>query len=235
MEQTQFEKPDFSVDAKLLSFISHHVRGQYNGLLGFSELLNQNYFRLSDDERLEYILQVNFLAKRAFVNVENMVLWLKLLSNNLKVSMASFKVADVIDHAINMCTEEAESLDVNIAREFEEKLNIKTDRLLCSAIITNLLSNAIKTSSSGNTIRITCPQEKKGIFCISIEDESPEIKNAYVAEYFSTAPEKRKEPYQITAGLGLWIANALARELGGYILLEKKKGNGKAFKLFVKD
>ncbi len=228
MTAPTFNEPKFEIEPKYLSFISHHVRGQYNGLLGFSELLSQNFFRLSEDEKLEYINQINASAKKSFINVENMILWLKIISSNLSSNPSPVKLLDIFEYCIAMCNEEAEIADVDVKIECSDTITLNTDKMMLTSIINNLLMNALKSGVSGGEVTISAKTSGNKTE-ITIEDNGKAISKQDVVDFFTLPVNKRPETYDVRNGLGLWVVNELLKLMQKNLILAVGSTGEKTF------
>lgn len=228
MATPTFNEPKFEIEPKYLSFISHHVRGQYNGLLGFSELLSQNFFRLSEDEKLEYINQINASAKKSFINVENMILWLKIISNNLSSNPSPVKLLDVFEYCAAMCNEEAEITDVDVKIACSDSITLNTDKMMLTSVVNNLLMNALKSGISGGEVTLSAKTSGNRTE-ISIEDNGKPIAKQDVIDYFSQPANKRPDGYDVRNGLGLWVVNELLKLMQKNLVLAVQPGGIKSF------
>lgn len=230
MTNQTFNQPEFTIEPKYLSFISHHVRGQYNGLLGFSELLSQNYFRLSEEEKLEYINQINASAKKSFVNVENMILWLKIISHNISPNKAPGKLMDIVEHCVAMCTEEADIAEIDIKPEIEESLSIDIDKMMLTSILNNLLLNAIKAGTPGGFVSIST-KKSGGKLQLLVTDNGKPISKQGVIDHFSAPANKRPNVYDVRNGLGLWVVNELLKLMQKDLTLVVQPDGAKTFSI----
>jgi signal transduction histidine kinase len=105
---------------------------------------------------------------------------------------------------------------------------IEADRALLDRVLLNLLENALRHGSSGGRVELSAEPSAGGIR-IALEDAGPGI-----------APEDRERVFErferldrtrpgSGGGLGLALARAVARLLGGDLVLEPSRLGGARF------
>ena len=97
-------------------------------------------------------------------------------------------------------------------------------------IIQNLVTNAIHYTPAGGSIHVDCRAEGETA-CVSVQDTgcgiAPEDQSAVFDRYFHTTADKKHD----STGLGLTIAQELARLHHGEITLQSEVGKGSMFTL----
>src|SRR6478752_3069823 len=88
------------IDYELLSHIAHEARGPYNGLIGFSDLLDSNFDTLPVERQKEYAHLVKLLASKSFFQLQTVIAWLKLVSSNFKVHQSPFYLSEAVKYAV---------------------------------------------------------------------------------------------------------------------------------------
>jgi two-component system sensor histidine kinase/response regulator len=195
------------VSKEFLSKLSHHTRSPFNGLLGFSELLLLNQKKLSDADEVEYLLRVNMLAKKAFISTENMILWLKLVSDNVQVISAPIAFAGVEEHAYNLSKEGIQLKKIHYESTIEPKFALTGDSFLMNCLFTNLISKAVKLGSEGSEI-ILSGEIVKGKQVVSINYTGMDIESEIVMDFFAGKGESALFAPELD--IELWICYQLA-------------------------
>jgi len=137
---------------EFLSKISHHSRSPFNGLLGFSELLLLNQKKIKSESATDYLLRINMLAKKAFISSENIILFLKLFSNNLTVIKSSTIFSSILEQAYNINKEAFKIKNVEFVRSAEADFTINCDAFLTGNIFSNLISKSLKQCDENSKI-----------------------------------------------------------------------------------
>jgi K+-sensing histidine kinase KdpD len=143
-----------NIEYNLLSHISHEVRGPFNGLIGFSDLLNTHYETLSDDTQKEYIHILNQLAAKSFLQVQTLIIWLKLISNNVSLNFNTVDLYDTIKNSIIGLGNDIESRKINFIYPIKNA-EIEADNQLLLVSLSNILSICIRTLAEQHEITLT--------------------------------------------------------------------------------
>ena len=221
------EKADeFSkLQSSFVSNISHEIRTPLNAIVGFSDVLLSTIEPTK--EQKEYISIIK----------HNSSLLLKLISDILDLSRIDAKMkplffenADIIplleSTVISMRPTANENVQILFTHE-EDSINIVTDLVRLQQIVINLIGNAIKFTDKGN---ITLNVERKSdqeMIEFSVTDTGSGIpidKQDKVFERFC----KINEFVQGT-GLGLAICEAIIKQFGGKIWIDKSYSTGARF------
>ena len=128
------------------------------------------------------------------------------------------------------CRSEAENKGVALCAQFDAELPVWGDAVRLQQILQNLVTNAIHYTPSGGTITVhSWEAESSALVCV--QDTgcgiAPEDQAAVFDRYFHTTANTKHD----STGLGLTIAQELARLHHGEILLESEVGKGSCFTL----
>lgn len=128
------------------------------------------------------------------------------------------------------CQSEANKKGVQLHSDTHIFLPVWGDSVRLQQIIQNLVTNAIHYTPAGGDITVTCKQEN-GWACVSVQDTgcgiAPQDQAAVFDRYFHTTANTKHD----STGLGLTIAQELARLHHGEITLESAVGKGSCFTL----
>ena len=128
------------------------------------------------------------------------------------------------------CRSEADQKGVALCVSADTLLPVWGDSVRLQQSIQNLVTNAIHYTPAGGSIHVDCRAEG-GTACVSVQDTgcgiAPEDQGAVFDRYFHTTADKKHD----STGLGLTIAQELARLHHGEITLESEVGKGSIFTL----
>ncbi|MFA6129062.1 MAG: ATP-binding protein [Bacteroidales bacterium] len=213
-----------------LANMSHEIRTPMNGILGFAELLKEP--DLTGEEQQNYIKIIEKSGARMLNIINNIVDISKIESGLMKVDIQEFNVNEKIDFIYNFFKSEVEGKGLHLSLKQklpEEKAVTKTDPEKLYSILTNLVKNAIKYTNAGS---IVLGYEKIGEFLkFYVKDTGigiPKERQHAIFERFIQADTTDKNVMQ-GAGLGLSIAQAYVKMLGGKIWLKSEPGKGSEF------
>ena len=128
------------------------------------------------------------------------------------------------------CQSEADQKGVALCLSTDVLLPVWGDSVRLQQILQNLVTNAIHYTPAGGSIHVVCRAEG-GTACVSVQDTgcgiAPEDQGAVFDRYFHTSADKKHD----STGLGLTIAQELARLHHGEITLQSEVGRGSIFTL----
>lgn len=211
-------------EAKYLSFLSHDLRSQLNGISLTMELIKR---RLVDEPGFaQEVDDIEALQGSLGATVEGMQRLLQ--AERLRLGAAGPKCGPVnlrvlATEVAREFIHQANAKGLNLVVEAPPDLVIQSDREWLQIILQNLLSNAVKYSSAG-TIRV-----RAGEPCsLSVSDQGPGIPPELVNDIFE-AFQRGQTHGQPGIGLGLAIASQAARLLGADLTVQSEVGAGSTF------
>lgn len=219
------------IKSSLMANMSHELRTPMNGILGFSQLLNEEIV----DPFLKDMNNKILTSGKRLMNTINSILDLSLFeSAEPEVIINNYNMPDLIASFAQLYENIAEEkkLWFNIIVD-EPDIFVKVDQHLFEQIINNLLDNALKyTERGGITVTISAEkQEDKTWGVVKIEDTGIGIeKESYdlIFDAFRQVSEGIGRKYE-GAGLGLTLVKKMVAVLEGTIELESTVGKGSLF------
>jgi signal transduction histidine kinase len=215
--------------------ISHEIRTPFNGILGFLSIIQD--YELQDTERDEYIGIINQSADRLMNTINEIVEISQIQAGQMQVTTSEINIKMLIDELIDQFKyfTEIQKLKFNINNELPNKITcISTDGIKLKTILSNLVGNAFKFTKAGS---IELEIRQKGDYLeFSIKDSGigfPENKIKIIFERFMQADVSKTREYE-GLGLGLSIATAYVKMLGGKIWAKSEVGKGSTFFFTIK-
>ncbi|MGK9477965.1 PAS domain S-box protein [Melioribacter sp. OK-6-Me] len=139
---------------RLFSIIAHDLRNPFISLLGISNIILEEYNDLSEDEKLEYLTEIETSAKSAYDLLENLLYWSRTQTNNISYSPQKFNLSDVISRNIRLLSFAASSKKINLINNAENNLWAYGDPDLVDIIVRNFISNAVKFTPEGGKVEV---------------------------------------------------------------------------------
>lgn len=219
---------------KFFSIISHDMKNPFTTLLGFTEMLTDDYDEFDDEERKSFIEEMRNVSKYSFKLLENLLKWAKLQMGKLDFKPQELSLAATANEVIMNLSEEAKLKGVELINSIEKDININADLMMINTVIQNLFSNAIKFSNSGGKAEISA--EVKNDFAeVTVKDNGIGIKEEDISKLFridihyveiGSAKEKG-------TGLGLILCKEFVEKHGGQISIESSLGAGAKVKFSI--
>lgn len=214
-------KSDYEKKSQIMA-LSHDLKTPLTVLVGNIELLDGteldteqreclNYLKDSTNQMQKYIMNLIDLSKLDVVNSSRMQ----------KVSSKDF-VQKIVHRAIALAKLKKIEVVKNINIE-EECFQASEDSL--ERAIMNIVDNAIQHSKSGSKIEFICEVNEDRIrFCIIDSGKGfskLDLKNA--KDRFYMGDKSRNEISRNHYGIGLYVADVVAKQHGGKLILENSK------------
>ena len=212
---------------KFFSIIAHDLKSPLSALIGFTEILNNEFDQLTEIEKKEFIGHAFIAAKNLNALLENLLEWARIQMGGIPIKPEILKVSSVVDDIKNLFTQNAYSKKIYFIQKIDSHITVISDKNSLNTILRNLISNAIKFSHDNSTVTISADIE--GDFVrISVEDNGTGISEDDLQKLFRddlnyTTIGTSKER---GTGLGLLICKELVEKNGGRIWAESEIGKG---------
>lgn len=197
---------------KLLSIISHELANQFNTILGFTSLLEQDYDTFTDKERKEYVSIINLHVNRNYKITKNLLNWSKSQQDGLVLLKKQINVRKSVLDCIKPYQTLACKKQLVTSLIIEDSLTVLADLNSFNTILINIYSNAIKFSCKGEII-IKAEKNKEEIK-IQIIDQGVGFKKEKINSTLGTNNEEG-------SGVGLLIVKDLLDAHRGSLEISK--------------
>ncbi len=216
------------VKSEFLANMSHELRTPLNAILGFTEILKiQLYGPLGHTKYIEYADDVHKSGAHLLDLINDVLDLSKIDAGKMELRESAFLVEELIDDAVFLTRGKANDR-VRIELSAPGDSHIQADRRLVKQILINLLSNAIKFTPEGGTITIGARKGRDSGLEIYVADTGIGMDALQLEKAFSPYGQidsKIAQTHQGT-GLGLPIAQSLARLHGGDLVAKSTPGQG---------
>ncbi|GAA4276189.1 hypothetical protein GCM10022259_09130 [Aquimarina mytili] len=210
--------------------ISHEVRTPMNGIIGFSELLNDP--ELTEEKQKEYTNIVIESSNRLKHIIEDIVEISNLHSEQVGVSVENTDLTQLLQTLYMVFKDKANHKNITLSfnNTVSENQNIiKTDKYKIQKILYNLIDNAIKFTENGG-VEVLC-EIKDNSLIFQIKDTGIGIKQKdqeLIFRNFSQSEREITKAYD-GLGLGLSISRKNAQLLKGNISFTSTLNQGSTF------
>ncbi|MGE5395356.1 MAG: two-component regulator propeller domain-containing protein [Candidatus Saccharibacteria bacterium] len=215
---------------RLFSIISHDLRGPFNVILGFQNILVNEYPQCSEEERIDMVRKTYSTSRKVFNLVENLLSWARIQTSSIRYDPVALDVARTIVEKMDLYRDIAEAKGIQFSTRLEEGLVAWADSNILEAVLRNLVHNAIKFTPHGGLIEIKAFGKDHSIV-ISIIDSGvgmtpQQVESLFIPEkavsFNGTGGEKG-------SGLGLLLCKDFVEMNGGKISVSSSWGKGSCF------
>lgn len=219
-----------STKDKFFSIISHDLRSPFSNILGFTNLLAEDYDTFDEAEKKDIIIQLNKSAKTTFDLLANLLTWSQTQTGQIEINKENLNLKELVENTITPYQCNAIQKDIEIITNIPPNITIEIDRNTSYVFIGNLINNAIKFTPKGGTITINT-QENKDTIELNIIDSgvgmtSEKIEKLFkIEEHISTKGTNDEEG----TGLGLILSQEFIHKNGGNISVTSELGKGSKF------
>lgn len=215
-----------------LSIIAHDLKNPFNIIIGFSDLLNNQYQDFDEEKRKKFISIINVSAKTTYELLENLLAWARSQSGKIQIDKENINLKTILNKSIEIHAINANQKNINIFNNIVDETSIYADKSTLLIAINNIINNAIKFTPTDGKITISAKTSEDQVQ-LSIKDTgvgiSPEIIDnlIHVKKYSSNLGTNN----ETGSGLGLIIINDFIKKNGGHLVIESEVGKGTEFKI----
>ena len=214
---------------ELLANVSHELRTPLASIKGFCTSTLRFYDRLTDDEKLDSLREIDQASDRLTELVENLLELSRLEDAGLKIDKELTRIEPVITATVEDMRRKAKEHHL-VTRVAKPLPVIEADPRRLRQVMDNLLSNAIKHSPPDTEVTILCEAKGKEIV-VGVRDQgvgiAPEEQARVFERFYQVALPGGGKPSG--AGLGLTISKRIVEAHGGRIWVESEVGKGSTF------
>lgn len=217
--------------SNILLLMSHELRTPMNGILGLTQILNEEISNALLKRYLDMLYSSGIRLKNSFEAILNLS---HLEFGNQKIKKIKLDVKTKLEHLLETYREQAERKKIELVLSCAETIDdFKTDEVMFNTIVNNLLNNALKYTHKGK-IEILLSTEvvnENKILILKVKDTGigiPEDKYDIIFEAFRQVEEGMGRSYEGT-GLGLSITKKYCELLSGEISLVSEVMKGSEF------
>ncbi|MBI9055418.1 MAG: tetratricopeptide repeat protein [Bacteroidales bacterium] len=218
--------------SQFLKNISHEIRTPLNGIVGFSAMITEEDLEEKELKDIQFYLQKN--SDELLSTIDNIVDIAHLTSNQYIILKEHFYISDFIKDFNIFLKEKAIYQDAkHLTFDFIETSNIEvyTDKNIISKILFQFVSNAIAHTKNGMiSIGVETIDSQIKFF---VKDTGIGIEQQKIKIIFSAFRQGSENNLTRGNGLGLAIANHLAKLLNGEIGVESTLKKGSTFWLAI--
>ncbi|NJO90673.1 MAG: PAS domain S-box protein [Chloroflexia bacterium] len=213
-----------------LSIIAHDLKGPFNTVLGFLDLLKKNLHQYDMDKIEKFISIVNTSAHSYFHLLEDLLLWARSQSGRMPYNPQYLNYLQVFQYVSEVLGSIANTKNIKINNIANEEITLWGDLDMLKTVLRNLVSNAIKFNNEGGKVDI-CAERKEMFVTISVSDDGIGMEPEIITNLFDIRKTISTEgtAKESGTGLGLILCKEFVEKHGGEIWVESEVGKGSVF------
>jgi PAS domain S-box-containing protein len=220
-----------TVKTRFLAGVSHEFRTPLNGILGFSELLQDEAVGPLTAAQKECVADLLGCSRHLLTLVNQILDVTAIEAGKITFRYEDVRLENLVPEAIASLRGMALAKRIKIALDLNPRMGIvRADPVRVKQVLYNFISNAIKFSPEESGIRIRVGPENNDSYRLEVEDHGIGIALEDMSRLFaefsqlgSTAKAKAG------TGLGLAITKRIVEAQGGRVGVESTLGQGSRF------
>jgi signal transduction histidine kinase len=220
--------------SQFLATMSHELRTPLNAIAGYVDLLELGIRGPVTDLQRRDLERIKRAQEHLLGLINDVLNFAKLEVGRVAFTIEQLPVDEVLNDLDALIAPLAAAKRIDYRRSRPEPSVMLGDRDKVLQILVNLLSNAIKFTEPGGRVRVDAGRQD-GRVVIRVMDTGQGIPADRLRSIFEpfvqVSPDLTRQNQG--AGLGLAIANELARGMRGKLTVQSEVGRGSAFTLWL--
>ncbi len=216
---------------KFFSIIGHDLKNPLAAVIGFSEILSDMTYEMSNEEIKSFSRKINLSGVYLLSMLNNMLAWARSQTGRMPYQPKNLTLLPAVEQIVSTFKSNASTKSIKMQIDIYPDAAIFVDRDLLRITLHNLLSNAIKFTPNKGKVVVSAIL-KGAMVEIAVVDSGVGISDDVISNlfrmdvHFSTAGTAKEKG----TGLGLLLCKDFVEKNGGAIWLESEVDKGSAFK-----
>ncbi len=215
---------------KFFTIIAHDLKGPFNALLGFSDILVDELESGDTSNIKSYSGIINETIHNTYNFLINLLDWSRSQTDKIEHNPEKFNLFALVDEINMLLKLQADKKQITIINNINKEMEIHADKNMINTIIRNFVSNAIKYSNNYGKITIDASLRNNRFIC-SVTDNGVGMSKEVVEEIskFGNINSTPGTDDEKGTGLGLLLCNELIKKQKGKLGVESEEGKGSKF------
>lgn len=215
---------------KFFSVIAHDLKNPFNSIIGFSELLLDEYDNLPQQDKLDFIEMINKTAVQTNQLLVNLLQWARSQTGKIKFDPKENNLKEIIDNNIELMKQTASKKNINLYSQTKEKVKAVVDKNMIDTVLRNLIANAVKFTDEKGSVVVDCFANDAYVE-LKVKDTGVGIKKEKIPMLFDQESYYTTNGTQNEAGtgLGLSLCKEFVDKHNGQISVDSVLNEGTTF------
>jgi len=212
--------------SEFISNVSYELRTPLNTIIGFAEILANQYFGTLNDRQMEYCRGIIGSSERLLTIINDILDLASIEAGRMTLDREPVAPKTLLDTVAGIMQEWARSQNLRLNVDCPANLGaIQVDERRLKQAMCNLVSNAIKFTPPGGSITLAGRIEN-GNAVFTVSDTGIGIAAEDQARVFKEFERGRAQARRAGAGLGLSLVKRIVELHGGHIAMESSPNRG---------
>ena len=215
---------------KFFSIIAHDLKNPFNAIMGFAQLLHEEYDDFADADKKRFVKNIFEASENTFKLVENLLTWSRAQTGKIPFRGENIDLFDIATETVSILKPNAESKNIEIRSKVLPDFKVYGDLNMLTTVVRNLISNAIKFTPSGGHVDLSAVK-KEGLVEFCVADDGIGISKENQKKLFQFGEQFKREgtANERGTGLGLILCREFIDNHKGKIWIESEANKGSRF------
>ncbi len=215
---------------KFFSIVAHDLKNPFNTLLGFTDLLVNNYKKMSEQKVARFHQYIYKTSKQGFTLLENLLEWSRSQTGRIDWEPINSNLKMVSREIVELLSINAKNKKIDLQNHISADITVFADPNMIKTIMRNLISNALKFTKKGGKVTISATKNEK-MATVRVTDTgigiSSKVQNKLfrIDQSFSTLGTQDEKG----TGLGLILCKEFVEKNNGEIWVDSELDKGTTF------
>jgi len=212
---------------RFFSIIAHDLRGPFNALLGYSEMIYRKADEMDRQTVTAFAKQMYDSATMAYELLENLLQWSRLQMDRVDFNPTAVPLSDTIARTVRLMAQAAGEKEITLESDVDHQAIVHIDPATLETVLRNVVTNAIKFTERGGRIDIRAIPNGDHMH-LTVTDTGVGIDPDRIDGVMSLDQQHstRGTEGEIGTGLGLRLCQEMLVRQGGSISLDSTPGAG---------
>lgn len=214
-----------------LANVSYQLRTPLSAIMGFAEILTNQFFGPINDKQKEYTRGIEEAGQRLLSLIDDILDLSTIEAGYLELQKTDVAVRDMLQGLSDLTQDWARKEKITLSLDAPAGLPVlHADERRLKQILLNLLRNAINHTQEGGQITLSAAKDNNNLL-LRVADTGPGIAATDQARIFEpfVRGDTTREGGGRGAGLGLSLVKNIAELHGGTVALDSGEGKGSTF------
>ena len=209
--------------SEFIASVSHELRTPLNTVIGFAEILNNQYFGSLNSSQSEYCRGILDCSQQLMTLINDILDLATIEAGYMVLERSPVSIPEMLRAVVTLIEERAHGRGLEISLRCPSHIGaIEADERRLKQALFNLISNAVKFTPPGGAIGIEARRDG-GEVLLAVADTGIGIASADQARVFEKFARGKREA---GSGLGLSLVKNLIELHGGSVEIESAAGRG---------
>ncbi|MBS4001603.1 MAG: tetratricopeptide repeat-containing sensor histidine kinase, partial [Desulfobulbaceae bacterium] len=215
---------------RLFSIIAHDLKNPFFAIISLSDILKEDYYQMSDQQRIEYITHIRESSGMTYELLENLLNLSASRTGRINFKPVVIKVANIIKSIESLYSNQLKKKEIVFINDVNPDQTIFADRHMMEVVFRNLINNAIKYTSIKGLIEVHSGKINHSLR-ITVKDNGVGMDEITKESIFSlsTLQSQLGTQGERGTGLGLGLCKEFVEKNSGTIEVESEPNKGSSF------